>query len=141
MILRPPRSTRTDTLFPYTTRCRSGVAVAVAGAPGVGADLLLDDVVALDILPVVRLLHRVAEGEVGALDAVVVGKGIADLAEAGDDVVVAVGQLAAVAQLDGAGIALGDTGDHVQPPDRRSEQTGRAAGRERGVRTRRLAGG
>src|SRR3546814_6514397 len=23
MILRPPRSTRTDTLFPYTTRCRS----------------------------------------------------------------------------------------------------------------------
>src|SRR3546814_8755938 len=79
-------------------------AVAVAGSPGVGADLLLDDVVALDILPVVRLLRRVAEGEVGALDAVVVGKGIADLAEAGDDVVVAVGQLAAVAQLDGAEI-------------------------------------
>src|SRR3546814_10937105 len=24
MILRPPRSTRTDTLFPYTTLCRSG---------------------------------------------------------------------------------------------------------------------
>src|SRR3546814_2182478 len=24
MILRPPRSTRTDTLFPYTTRFRSG---------------------------------------------------------------------------------------------------------------------
>src|SRR3546814_4743288 len=24
MIRRPPRSTRTDTLFPYTTRCRSG---------------------------------------------------------------------------------------------------------------------
>src|SRR3546814_14256194 len=24
MILRPPRSTRTDTLFPYTTRSRSG---------------------------------------------------------------------------------------------------------------------
>src|SRR3546814_20781050 len=27
MIRRPPRSTRTDTLFPYTTRFRSGVAV------------------------------------------------------------------------------------------------------------------
>src|SRR3546814_7789847 len=26
MIRRPPRSTRTDTLFPYTTLCRSGVA-------------------------------------------------------------------------------------------------------------------
>src|SRR3546814_6997468 len=25
MIRRPPRSTRTDTLFPYTTLCRSGV--------------------------------------------------------------------------------------------------------------------
>src|SRR3546814_12911731 len=28
MIRRPPRSTRTDTLFPYTTLFRSGVAVA-----------------------------------------------------------------------------------------------------------------
>src|SRR3546814_12024320 len=27
MILRPPRSTRTDTLFPYTTLFRSGVGV------------------------------------------------------------------------------------------------------------------
>src|SRR3546814_1825401 len=26
MIRRPPRSTRTDTLFPYTTLCRSGLA-------------------------------------------------------------------------------------------------------------------
>src|SRR3546814_8633620 len=26
MILRPPKSTRTDTLFPYTTLCRSGRA-------------------------------------------------------------------------------------------------------------------
>src|SRR3546814_1160441 len=30
MIRRPPRSTRTDTLFPYTTRFRSRVGVAVA---------------------------------------------------------------------------------------------------------------
>src|SRR3546814_1607289 len=30
MIRRPPRSTRTDTLFPYTTLFRSGVVLAVA---------------------------------------------------------------------------------------------------------------
>src|SRR3546814_12879816 len=34
MIRRPPRSTRTDTLFPYTTLFRS-----VAGRPGQTADL------------------------------------------------------------------------------------------------------
>src|SRR3546814_16559587 len=27
MIRRPPKSTRTDTLFPYTTLCRSGAAL------------------------------------------------------------------------------------------------------------------
>src|SRR3546814_4195932 len=32
MIRRPPRSTRTDTLFPYTTLFRSQVAVAAAAA-------------------------------------------------------------------------------------------------------------
>src|SRR3546814_7332399 len=32
MIRRPPRSTRTDTLFPYTTLFRSGVALGVAGS-------------------------------------------------------------------------------------------------------------
>src|SRR3546814_7932595 len=32
MILRPPRSTRTDTLFPYTTLFRSGAAGAVGVA-------------------------------------------------------------------------------------------------------------
>src|SRR3546814_10844284 len=31
MIRRPPRSTRTDTLFPYTTLFRSGISKAVAG--------------------------------------------------------------------------------------------------------------
>src|SRR3546814_17339696 len=30
MILRPPRSTRTDTLFPYTTLFRSAVVIAIA---------------------------------------------------------------------------------------------------------------
>src|SRR3546814_6313445 len=33
MILRPPRSTRTDTLFPYTTRFRSVLAEAGMAAP------------------------------------------------------------------------------------------------------------
>src|SRR3546814_17916172 len=33
MIRRPPRSTRTDTLFPYTTLCRSQ-GILVAGARG-----------------------------------------------------------------------------------------------------------
>src|SRR3546814_20689526 len=35
MIRRPPRSTRTDTLFPYTTLCRSGLGEDAPGArPG-----------------------------------------------------------------------------------------------------------
>src|SRR3546814_10076383 len=41
MIRRPPRSTRTDTLFPYTTLFRSGRGAGTAGrglAPGVSAD-------------------------------------------------------------------------------------------------------
>src|SRR3546814_15374553 len=43
MIRRPPRSTRTDTLFPYTTLCRShgrlDMAANVAGTSGVHAEL------------------------------------------------------------------------------------------------------
>src|SRR3546814_20752589 len=31
MVRRPPRSTRTDTLFPYATLCRSSVAVVAGG--------------------------------------------------------------------------------------------------------------
>src|SRR3546814_17001829 len=33
MIRRPPRSTRTDTLFPYTTLCRSRPAASPAPCP------------------------------------------------------------------------------------------------------------
>src|SRR3546814_6911195 len=32
MIRRPPRSKRTETLFPYTTRCRSGVSAFIPDA-------------------------------------------------------------------------------------------------------------
>src|SRR3546814_5303803 len=39
MIRRPPRSTRTDTLFPYTTLFRSGVGIA--GLIGLFSYLLL----------------------------------------------------------------------------------------------------
>src|SRR3546814_1500609 len=44
MIRRPPRSTRTDTLFPYTTLFRSGgLAIEQAGIEGIGAhDAVLD---------------------------------------------------------------------------------------------------
>src|SRR3546814_8501808 len=39
MILRPPRSTRTDTLFPYTTLFRSGSS-AITGHDGGKAELI-----------------------------------------------------------------------------------------------------
>src|SRR3546814_17262868 len=42
MIRRPPRSTRTDTLFPYTTLVRSDVERGIAGfRPGVDRDVRL----------------------------------------------------------------------------------------------------
>src|SRR3546814_7620174 len=41
MIRRPPRSTRTDTLFPYTTLFRSGTGASIAFAPLRQGDMLL----------------------------------------------------------------------------------------------------
>src|SRR3546814_4620743 len=38
MIRRPPRSTRTDTLFPYTTLFRSALGLADQGTLGLGED-------------------------------------------------------------------------------------------------------
>src|SRR3546814_14628349 len=40
MIRRPPRSTRTDTLFPYTTLFRSGLAIVAHGAVDRGIERL-----------------------------------------------------------------------------------------------------
>src|SRR3546814_18638552 len=40
MIRRPPRSTRTDTLFPYTTLFRSGPVTPVPLAPPAAAGLI-----------------------------------------------------------------------------------------------------
>src|SRR3546814_3308756 len=53
MIRRPPRSTRTDTLFPYTTLFRSrevaDLVAALANVPGLGDELhLADDRVLVD---------------------------------------------------------------------------------------------
>src|SRR3546814_1789154 len=40
MIRRPPRSTRTDTLFPYTTLFRSVIVPRLPGAQALGAEVL-----------------------------------------------------------------------------------------------------
>src|SRR3546814_1201621 len=58
MIRRPPRSTRTDTLFPYTTlfRSREGAAFRFAGRPSHDHEFLPQR--ALDLQPV----HRAAAG-------------------------------------------------------------------------------
>src|SRR3546814_11654936 len=49
MLRRPPRSTRTDTLFPYTTLFRSGEEVVVLLLGPVGGEVALhDDRVRLD---------------------------------------------------------------------------------------------
>src|SRR3546814_8439060 len=63
MIRRPPRSTRTDTLFPYTTLFRSLLDIFGAGEQDIEVDL---GVVLLDLC---QLLHRfVVDGDVrGAL--------------------------------------------------------------------------
>src|SRR3546814_18028155 len=60
MLRRPPRSTRTDTLFPYTTLFRSVIGEAEPGLPctlevvavASGADVVLDVVIGvLDVGP------------------------------------------------------------------------------------------
>src|SRR3546814_12097511 len=45
MFRRPPRSTRTDTLFPYTTLFRStgeAVRIGITGVPGVGKSTFIE---------------------------------------------------------------------------------------------------
>src|SRR3546814_14984001 len=78
MIRRPPRSTRTDTLFPYTTLFRSGqpavegAGVEAPGDPGVGDRLLVRRVLRGDeaersvAVPGEQLGHRV-QHHVGAV--------------------------------------------------------------------------
>src|SRR3546814_7688548 len=72
MIRRPPRSTRTDTLFPYTTLFRSDRGVAILGehahcATHEGLGLVLG---AAAVLPVLEL----DEGQAGVLALAVEGE-------------------------------------------------------------------
>src|SRR3546814_2619017 len=60
MIRRPPRSTRTDTLFPYTTLFRSGLLALLAGGGEVA-----DQVAGIDAREV---LHRRAAGRIAVAD-------------------------------------------------------------------------
>src|SRR3546814_8608470 len=88
MIRRPPRSTRTDTLFPYTTLFRSGVASVARRV----ADVV--PAVAADHANQVRRSHRRTGveriGHVGRRRAVVVRRGIAEPEGDRDPEVVAV---------------------------------------------------
>src|SRR3546814_13892385 len=105
MIRRPPRSTRTDTLFPYTTLFRS-----------VGAQ------------PVADLLHRgflarddalLDEGAADGIEGMAVGAGKAHPLPA------AVGE-------DDAARALDMAEEGIPRVSRPGKQIGRASGRERG---------
>src|SRR3546814_9485973 len=60
MIRRPPRSTRTDTLFPYTTLFRSVVGLALVG-DHLGA-VVVGDGAAVAVAEAQRLLAGVGEG-------------------------------------------------------------------------------
>src|SRR3546814_8092374 len=63
MIRRPPRSTRTDTLFPYTTLFRSlDPGAAQAPEQGAGADLVADHR-GLGELDVQALWHQACVGQ------------------------------------------------------------------------------
>src|SRR3546814_13337971 len=68
MIRRPPRSTRTDTLFPYTTLFRSAQPLAQVDqdrsgyapyAPILTHDLIIGPLTALELNPAPELINRV----------------------------------------------------------------------------------
>src|SRR3546814_108560 len=68
MIRRPPRATRTDTLFPYTTLFRSAYSVVATAAPGIfpAAFRMMDGTVAIyfeaaAVITVLVLLGQVLE--------------------------------------------------------------------------------
>src|SRR3546814_4144134 len=63
MIRRPPRSTRTDTLFPYTTLFRSGVEEHADGHNLAGAPAVRDDAGQRLQQPPEEMLHAHRQGE------------------------------------------------------------------------------
>src|SRR3546814_4427790 len=68
MIRRPPRSTRTDTLFPYTTLVRSELGVHQHGARGVLAVVALGVAVAVEDLGGATLAHAQPRPDHGAAE-------------------------------------------------------------------------
>src|SRR3546814_15393602 len=59
MIQRPPRSTRTDTLFPYTTLFRADPAIEVGAGPRIGiAQIVLPLGGVLGAVPMVDTVDR-----------------------------------------------------------------------------------
>src|SRR3546814_1416516 len=68
MIRRPPRSTRTDTLFPYTTLFRSVVPCAVAADPNVEIAATLTGRRRFDVHAVLIVVRRVTLAACGRCD-------------------------------------------------------------------------
>src|SRR3546814_15110884 len=68
MIRRPPRSTRTDTLFPYTTLCRSAYAGCGAAWTSAWLLLLLAFLAQDDLVGVLHALALVGLGRTVAAD-------------------------------------------------------------------------
>src|SRR3546814_13447638 len=93
MLRRPPRSTLTDTLFPYTTLFRSGRDVVVAG--GGPAAEVGDGVVRH---------HGVAARGIAAGG--VAGQHVADVVGVGQDEIAA--RVRGPAAADGGGVVVGD---------------------------------
>src|SRR3546814_20919776 len=123
MIRRPPRSTRTDTLFPYTTLFRSalarGLLELVGPAPVIGHALAFEQ----------ALVAGVEAGVVDQDD-----DGLALHVDAGIVVPVLLGRVDAVAdahQRTVLDLDLALAAARVEPPVG-ADQTGEAAGGERG---------
>src|SRR3546814_4415710 len=72
MIRRPPRSTRTDTLFPYTTLFRSQASSDVPDLPTLGKDGGSPPLTRGRDLPISRIVggagHRASSSETGPAD-------------------------------------------------------------------------
>src|SRR3546814_18777959 len=80
MIRRPPRSTRTDTLFPYSTLFRSAFAVMSVLGFSINTLTLLSMVLAIglvvdDAIVVLENIHRHIEDGMKPMKAAVVGIG------------------------------------------------------------------
>src|SRR3546814_20819870 len=113
MIRRPPRSTRTDTLFPYTTLFRSDVGELRAE--------LADHLRALGLATGERA-RRAVEAQVAQADLHEGVEAVEQLAEQRRDrgLVEPAHPLRQVADLHGAGVGDADAGDLRRAGDRKS---------------------